>query len=119
MISGYPHDGGGLFEVACGFVERILSRSVQSHLISLAGLPAPGAVKHLKRQVFDFDPNYVVIQLGATDAQHPIRARNRPTDCRSSPGTDHSLKSSSDLTLSYHGQPATALSPPRWSPGSQ
>src|ERR1700680_417343 len=52
MIAGYPYENGGLFEVACGFVEKRLSRSVQSKIITLGGLTAPRAIKHLERRVF-------------------------------------------------------------------
>src|ERR1700758_385956 len=80
MITGYPHEGGGMFETACGFVERRLSRPVQSAIFSLGGFPAPRAEKYLRKRVFDFNPQYVVIQFGATDAQCPIRGENRPND---------------------------------------
>jgi hypothetical protein len=80
MITGYPHEGAGLFEVACGVVEESLSRPVQSTIASLGGFPAPRAEKYLKKKLFDFDPQYIVIQLGATDAQCPIRAGSRPAD---------------------------------------
>jgi len=86
MIAGYPYQNGGLFEVACNFVEKKLSRSVQSHIVTLAGFPAPRAANHLKQKVFKFEPDYVVIQFGATDAQCPIRAKNRVIGCRSKPG---------------------------------
>jgi hypothetical protein len=106
MITGYPHEGAAMFEVACGLVEKRLSRPVQSAIVSLGGFPAPRAANHLKSKVFDFNPNYVVLQFGPTDAQCPIRKRNR---------TDRGLKSSSDdLGASYHSQPATPLSPLRW-----
>jgi lysophospholipase L1-like esterase len=114
MITGYPHKGGGLFEIACNLIEKGLSRPVQSTIASLGGFPAPRAAKYLKSRVFDFDPNYVVIQFGATDAQCPIRTRSRPNDCRSGPSTDRGLKSSFDLGVSYHSQPATLFSPLRW-----
>jgi lysophospholipase L1-like esterase len=115
MITGYPHKGGGLFEIACGLIEKGLSRPVESTIVSLGGFPAPRAEKYLKHKIFDFDPSYVVIQFGATDAQSPIRKRSRPTDCCSRPSTDRGLKPSSDLgTASYHSQPATVVSPLRW-----
>jgi hypothetical protein len=116
MITGYPHQGAGLFEVACGLVERRLSRPVQSTIISLGGFPAPRAQMYLKKKVFGFNPQYVVIQFGATDAQCPIRAGSRPTDQLSSPSAkdNPSQSAASRATTSYHGQPATALSPLRW-----
>jgi hypothetical protein len=115
MITGYPHEGSGLFEVACGLIEQQLSRSVQSTILSLGGFPAPRAAKYLKKNVFDFNPEYIVIQFGATDAQCPIRARSRPTDHRSSlTAPKHSRPDATLATASYHGRPATALSPLRW-----
>lgn len=113
MITGYPHKGEGLFEVACGLVEKLLSRPVLSTVVSLGGFPAPRAEKYLKTKVFDFDPQYIVIQLGATDAQCPIRTGNRPTDHCSSLGANSS-PGKALRTTSYHDQPATALSPLRW-----
>ena len=115
MITGYPHEGSGLFEVACGLIEEQLSRSVQSTIFSLGGFPAPRAAKYLKKNVFDFNPEYIVIQFGATDAQCPIRAGSRPTDHRSSlTASKHSRPDATLATASYHSQPATALSPLRW-----
>jgi lysophospholipase L1-like esterase len=115
MINGYPHEGGGLFEIACGLVEERLSRPVLSTVVSLGGFPAPRAAKHLKSKVFGFDPNYVVIQFGSTDAQCPLRARNRPGASLSSASTDRGLKTSSDLGATYPShQPASALSALRW-----
>jgi hypothetical protein len=109
MITGYPHEGAGMFEVACSLVEERRSRPVQSTIISLSGFPAPRAEKYLKTKVFNFHPQYIVIQFGATDVQCPIRARSRPTDHRSK------LKPSAALGVaSHHAQPATALSPLRW-----
>src|SRR5580692_9240847 len=52
LITGYPHQGAGMFEVACGLVERRLSRPVQSEIVSLGGFPAPRAEKYLKKKVF-------------------------------------------------------------------
>jgi hypothetical protein len=112
MITGYPHKGAGLFEVACRFVEKSLSRPVQSTIVTLGGFPATRAEKHLKRKVFDFNPQYIVIQFGATDAQCPIRARSRPTDRCSKRSTDGGSKPSA--ALRFHSQPATALSFLRW-----
>jgi hypothetical protein len=76
MITGYPHKGAGLFEVACGVVEKRISRPVQSTIVSLGVFPAPRAENYLKKKVFGFNPQYqyIVIQFGATDAQCPIRA---------------------------------------------
>jgi hypothetical protein len=113
MITGYPHKGAGLFEVACGLIEKLLSRPVQSTIVSLGGFPAPRAEKYLKEKVFDLNPQYIVIQFGATDAQCPIRTRSRPTV--RDPNTDRNSKHNASLsTASYHGQPATALSVLRW-----
>lgn len=107
MISGYPHEGVGLFETACGLVEKRLSRPVQSDIVSLGGFPAPRAEKYLKSKVFDFSPQYIVFQFGATDAQCPIRAGSRPTD-------QHSKPNAAPRATSYHGRPATAFSTLRW-----
>ena len=51
------HKGAGLFEVACRFVEKSLSRPVQSTIVTLGGFPATRVEKHLKRKVFDFNPH--------------------------------------------------------------
>jgi hypothetical protein len=107
MISGYPHEGAGLFEVACETVEEALSHPVQSHLVSLGGFPAPRAAKHFRHKVTGFQPDYVVIQLGATDAQCPIRARNRQAK----------LTSKASVYLKdarKHARAATAQSRIRW-----
>jgi hypothetical protein len=80
MITGYPYESGGLFEVACSLVERELSQPVQSTIVSLGGFTAPRAEKHFKRKVFKFNPQYIVIQFGSTDASLPIRATSRSTD---------------------------------------
>jgi hypothetical protein len=77
MISGYPHEGGGLFEVACTLIEKELSRPVERNLLSLQGFPAPRAEKYLKSKVVPFNPDYVVIQFGSVDAARPIRERRR------------------------------------------
>ena len=39
MITGYPHEGAGMFEVACRLVEKRLERNVQSIVVSLGGFP--------------------------------------------------------------------------------
>jgi hypothetical protein len=115
MITGYPHEGAGMFEVACRLVEDRLARPVQSKIVSLGGFPVPRAAKYLKKKLFKFNPQYIVLQFGATDAQCPIRARSRPTDDSSSPGTSSSSSPvAAERAASYHGQPATALSPLRW-----
>lgn len=75
MISGYPHDSGGLFEVACAFVEKELSRSVEPNILTLHSFPAPRAEKYLKSRVVRFNPDYVVFQFGSTDAACPVRAK--------------------------------------------
>ncbi len=114
MITGYPHQGAGLFEVACGAVQERLARPVLSTVVSLGGFPAPRAEKYLRKKLFGFGPDYIVIQLGATDAQCPIRAASRPTN-RGTPCTDsHSSVGSAHYASSYHAQPARAFSPLRW-----
>ena len=79
MITGYPHEGGGLFDVACALVEKELSRPIEPKVLSLEGFPAPRAEKYLKSRVFPFNPDYIVIQFGSTDAVRPIRAKPRST----------------------------------------
>ena len=103
MISGYPHASRGLFEVACRFVEDALRLSVQSNIVSLGGFPAPRAAKYLKRKIFSFNPDYVVIQFGATDASSSIR---RTFGDGKSNGTPRSAVN--------HNHPATVLSLFRW-----
>jgi hypothetical protein len=105
MISGYPHQDGGLFEVACGFVEKSLLRPPQASFLSLGGFPAPRAVRYLKSRVLSLNPLYVVLQFGATDAQCPMRAASRRTN---------PAQSESSVDRSYQGQPVTALSSLRW-----
>jgi len=112
MITGYPHEGAGMFEVACRLVEKRLERTVQSTVVSLGGFPAPRAEKYLRQKVFAFDPQYIVIQFGATDAQCPIRARSRPTSTREA--NSNSSPGAAERPASYHGQSATALSTLRW-----
>jgi lysophospholipase L1-like esterase len=115
MITGYPHQGAGLFEVACRLVKERLSLPVLSTIVSLGGFSAPRAEKYLKKKLFGFNPQYIVIQFGATDAQCPIRAENRSTDRRSSLNTDsNSDLSAAQNAASYHARPASVLSPLRW-----
>jgi hypothetical protein len=80
MITGYPFEKGGFFEIACGVVEERLSRSLQSHITSLHKFPAPRAEKYMQKRVFGFKPDYVVIQFGSTDAACPLRRRGRQTN---------------------------------------
>jgi hypothetical protein len=114
MITGYPHESAGMFELACGLIERSLSRAVQSKIVSLGGFPAPCAEKYLKKRLFDFDSEYVIIQFGATDAQCPIRAGSRPTAHSSSHGASKAIAVVAQSTGSYHGKPATSFSSLRW-----
>ena len=115
MITDHPHKGAGMFEVASRLVEKRLSRPVQSTIVSLSGFPAPRAAKYLKPKVFNFHPQYIVLQFGATYVQCTIRARSRPTDHRSKLSADDKSKSSAALGIaSSPAQPATALSPLRW-----
>jgi lysophospholipase L1-like esterase len=112
MIAGYPHQGAGMFEVGCGAVAKRLSRPVQSEIVSLGGFPAPRAGKYLKK-VFRFDPDYIVIQFGSSDAGCPIRSRPSQTErlfelstgVNSEPGAAQRIIAS---------QPATMLSQLRW-----
>ena len=114
MIAGYPHKDGGLFEVACGLIEQRLARPVNSTIVSLGGFPAARAEKYLKKKVFDFDPRYIVIQFGATDAQCPIRAGRHLTASCSKSSTSGNSKSATPRTISFDSQPATLLSSLRW-----
>jgi hypothetical protein len=109
MISGYPHEAGGLFEVACGLIEKRLSRPVQSRTVSLGGFPSPRAAKYLKNKVLDFNPDYVVIQFSSTDAQCPVRRKNR-----AAPTSGLGPSKSSSNNPSYHGKASTVVSPLRW-----
>jgi lysophospholipase L1-like esterase len=114
MISGYPHKSG-LFETACELVEKTLSRPVRSTVVSLGGFPAPRAERYLKSKVFDFNPHYVVIQFGATDALPPIRAGSRPRNRSSKPRTNSTLRPKLAFsTDTYHSRPATIFSALRW-----
>jgi lysophospholipase L1-like esterase len=119
MISGYPHQSGGLFKAACGAVEDLLERPVQSKIVSLGGFPAPRAANYLKRKLFSFDPDYIVIQFGATDAKCPIRPRNHSSDVRAKSVNDNHQATAlsflrweiaSVLGFILRPQPVTALS---------
>jgi len=115
MITGYPHEDGGMLEVACRLVEKRLAQPVLSIVVSLGGFPAPRAEKFLKKKVFDFHPKYIVVQFGATDAQCPIRAGSRPTDhCSRLSFGSNSTPGAAERTDSYHARPVTALSLLRW-----
>ena len=81
---------------------------LRSTIVSLGGFPAPRAEKYLKKKLFDFDPQYIVLQFGATDAQCPIRAGSRLN------ANNNSSPSAALTTASYRGQPATTFSPLRW-----
>src|SRR5262245_60052442 len=132
MITGYPHKGLGFFEVACRSIEKRFLRPVQSRTVSLGGFPAPRAEKYLRKKVFDFNPHYIVIQCGSTDAQCPIRQTSRPTDhTHPSPilvsacAVHHKKSASSgvkrflstrlnQLGRTTHDTPYSILSPVRW-----
>jgi hypothetical protein len=115
MIAGYPLKGAGMFEIACRLVEERLARPVQSTIVSLGGFPAPRAQKYLKKRLFESNPQYMVLQFGATDAQCPIRTRNRPLDhCSGLRANSNSSPGATARTASYHSQPATARSALRW-----
>jgi hypothetical protein len=105
MISGYPHEGGGLFEVGCRLVAMSLPQPVESSYVSLGGFPAPRAARYLKRRALDSNPLYVVLQFGATDAQCPLRPGSRPT---------RSAHYRTSFDRDYHRQAATVLSLLRW-----
>jgi hypothetical protein len=76
MIDGYPHDRG-MFAIACEFIEKNLSLSVQSGVVGLGGFPVPRAEKYFKKRVLVVNPDYVVVQFGSTDASCPIRTRRK------------------------------------------
>jgi hypothetical protein len=114
IISGYPFDGAGFFEIACKLVEDALLRSVRTKSVSLGGFPAPRAEKYLKSRVFDFKPDYVVIQFGATDPQCPIRNKNRSAAKRQSGSSARQSSVPSSGSIYYHSKSTDALSPLRW-----
>lgn len=111
MISGYPHDAGGMLEVACTSIEKQIQRPVSSMVVSLGGFPAPRAEKYLRRKVLEFNPHYVVIQFASTDAQRPIRKSSHPDSIS---GNMTSSLAHSGWDSSYHRRPATAFSSLRW-----
>jgi lysophospholipase L1-like esterase len=92
MISGFPHESGGFFEVGCRLVERELNRRVEAKVVSLHNFPAPRAVKHLSAKLSKHRPSYVVIQFGATDANCAVRRSNRRTASTNS-ATERSIPS--------------------------
>lgn len=110
MIGGYPHEGGGMLDVARSSIEKQIQRPVSSTIVSLGGFPAPRAEKHLKRKVLEFHPHYVVIQFASTDAQCPVRKSNRSAAKNSAATTS----TSRPWDPSYHRRPATMLSLLRW-----
>lgn len=110
MISGYPHQGVGLFDVACSIVGECASRPIQSIVVSLGGFGAPRAQKYLGKRILPFRPHYVVLQFGSTDAQCPVRDSNR-TDRPKSGGL--SASQSSETARATFAQ-ASNLSYFRW-----
>ena len=93
MIGGYPHESGGLFEIACGLVEKTLSLPVQSRVSTLGGFSAPRAEKYLKLRILSCNPDYVVIQFGSTDASCPIQSKHRLTENSFQSGVSHARNS--------------------------
>jgi hypothetical protein len=115
MVSGYPHNAGGLFETACKLIQRELSRPIQSTIVSLGGYSAPRAEKYLKSRVLDFNPNYVVIQFGSIDAQCPIREVNRPGPAARRKVSNSKRKEDDySAAYSYHSKRPVIFSPLRW-----
>jgi lysophospholipase L1-like esterase len=108
MISGYPHKTGGLFEIACARVEHDLGRSVMSKLVSLDGFTAPRAEKYIARSIRGFDPAYVVIQFGSSDAHCPVPRLHRKSVSRGL------VSSTRESELAYHSQPSGLISSLRW-----
>ncbi len=111
MISGYPHEGGGLLEVACSLVEKELSRPIEINVLTLPGFPAPRAVKYLNSKIVPFDPDYVVFQFGSTDAARPIRNRHSPTVSTSD---GRAFARPTSLALAPAFRAPTLLSTVRW-----
>jgi hypothetical protein len=107
MISGYPHDSGGFFDIACTRIAEDLTCSLESKIVSLGGFPAPRAEKYLALKVMGDAPNYVIIQFAAYDAACHVRQRRLST---SSSGTGGSgAENRARLARS-----ATRLSRLRW-----
>jgi hypothetical protein len=77
MIGGFPHESGGLLEVACALVEKELSRSVARTILTLHSFTAPRAEKFLKSRIAPLNPDYVIVQFGSTDVARPIRSKRR------------------------------------------
>ena len=73
MISGYPHDNGGFFKLACEEIATKSEASVTSAVHSFGGFPAPRAAKYLERRALSKKPDFVIIQLGTLDALCPVR----------------------------------------------
>ncbi len=73
MITGYPHDSGGFFDIACTHIAQDLACSVESRIFSFGGFPAPRAEKYLEPKVISYAPNYIIIQFGCLDALCPVR----------------------------------------------
>jgi lysophospholipase L1-like esterase len=111
MISGYPHERG-MVAIACELIEKELASPVTSLVVSLGGFPAPRAQKYLSNKVLDCKPDYVVFQFGSTDAQCPIRKRNRPGAHVAGVDRPRALQPIRDD--SYHRKPTTAFSLMRW-----
>jgi len=111
MISGYPHESGGMLETACKLIEKELALPVTSQVISLGGFPAPRARKHLSHKVLESKPDYVVLQFGTTDSQCPIRTQ-KPLKAQADRVESPSAQPNSSDT--HHRKPTTALSPLRW-----
>ena len=107
MISGYPHDNGGYFKLACEEIAAKAEASVTSTVHSFGGFPAPRAAKYLERRALCKKPDFVIIQLGALDALCPVRPTLLQSARSQNPKTK-ARKSNSQLT------PASRWSYARW-----
>lgn len=96
-----------------GWKEPFATR--QSAVVSLGGFPAPRAGKYLKEKLFHFNPHYIVIQFGSTDASCPIRAKSRAASRHFRHGADGDFKPCAALSAAAHrSQQISLLSPVRW-----
>jgi hypothetical protein len=113
MMSGYPHDSGGFFNIACSHVADDLACSVESKIFSFAGFPAPRAEKYLEPKVIGYAPNYIIIQFASLDALCPVRRGSWSVRSVSGANVGSPRLRKSDQR-NHHGKPATTWSWLRW-----
>lgn len=101
MISGFPHESGGFFDVACAEIERQVSIRTEKKLCSLGGFPAPRAKPYLASKLLGFRPDYLIIQLAALDALCPVRPRAAPSSAKKSGGASTGAQKKPASLLSY------------------